>query len=364
MVHAKRSQIGFSLVELMIAMAIGLLVVSIAGTAIHGQVKTSSFGHAVSRAQTNGLFALESIADAVRTAGYTGCATVNRSVPRLPEGFTSAAVARASYSPIEGFVVKASAWEPAMPDGYGSYTPPTTGFATPIPGSHALLLEGGYTEGAALAISTSTSNQVDLVSRPFGLEKGDLALISDCNNAEAFYIQGTSEPGSGIWRLNTHNPFSNLYSLQSSYPEAARVIPYRRTLYFVGDSGRSTANGDPIRSLFEHAHPFGSQSPEEIAEGVESMVVQFRQKLSDGTIQELVAGHADIDPEQTISVRISLLVSVPSYKESNEQTQKHVLSGIELGTNTSSGPTYVNDQRVRKVFEQTVNVKNAIGALL
>ena len=71
----RTKQRGVTLVELMLAMAIGLIVMLGVGTVYSNSKKTYRVQEEFSRMQENGRFALEYIARFVRGAGYAGCAS-------------------------------------------------------------------------------------------------------------------------------------------------------------------------------------------------------------------------------------------------------------------------------------------------
>jgi len=354
-----QSQQGLTLVEILIALVLGLLVISIVGTAVQSQFKTNRQAMAMSRAQTQGRFAIEDIAMAVRSAGYSGCSSAAAAIPNMPLTVSGPAVIRSSYAPIQTFRIDSTGWVPSTPDGYSAYTIPTTGAGTPVPGTHALLVEGGVSEGVSLTRSTFSTTVIDVKEHSMGLEKGSMALISDCASSEAFFIDATQEIADEKLRLSAKSPLTNFYEVSTDYPEAVRVLPYRRSVYFIGDSGRTTEKGDVIRSLFEHVFPFKDHSPHEIVEGIEALVITHRQLQSDGTIKELTAGDSAIEPINNISMRIALLVSTPVRRDEQATSAPYVLSGITVGTGSTTGPTHADDERMRRVFEKTIMLRNS-----
>jgi type IV pilus assembly protein PilW len=72
--HKHRQQSGFSLVELMLALALGLVVVTGIVQLFVGNSRTYETLTAQARLQENGRFALEFLSQAARSAGYFGCA--------------------------------------------------------------------------------------------------------------------------------------------------------------------------------------------------------------------------------------------------------------------------------------------------
>ena len=80
-----RSMQGLTLIEMMIAMALGLLLIAGVGYAYIGSRQTSRQQDALSRIQEGARFAFETMGVDVRMAGYTGC------MPGVPINALSAA---------------------------------------------------------------------------------------------------------------------------------------------------------------------------------------------------------------------------------------------------------------------------------
>ncbi len=69
--RAKSNESGLTLVELMVAMAIGLFLVAVIGTLFVGAKQTYRSQDNLSRLQENGRFAMELLGRNIRDAGYT-----------------------------------------------------------------------------------------------------------------------------------------------------------------------------------------------------------------------------------------------------------------------------------------------------
>lgn len=69
--NTRRTQLGLSLVELMVAMALGLLLMTGVIQVFLSSRQTYAANEAMGRLQENGRFALEFIARSARLAGYT-----------------------------------------------------------------------------------------------------------------------------------------------------------------------------------------------------------------------------------------------------------------------------------------------------
>ena len=73
-----RSQHGLSLVELMIALLLGLLITAAATQMLLTTKNAYRMQDDISRLQENGRFAVELLSHDIRMAGYMGCANISR----------------------------------------------------------------------------------------------------------------------------------------------------------------------------------------------------------------------------------------------------------------------------------------------
>ena len=79
----KKSQRGYTLVELMIALALGLMLLGGLIQVFQGSKKSYRFSTELSRMQENGRYALDLIAHDIRMIGYQGCADPGEVVPNV-----------------------------------------------------------------------------------------------------------------------------------------------------------------------------------------------------------------------------------------------------------------------------------------
>jgi len=359
---ARRSQTGFTLVELLIASMLGLFVTGIAMTSFVGHVRSAELGQALVALQTQARFALGEITAGVRSAGYIGCAGSTGAVPALPERLGVAATPRSTWRPLDGFTVGSSVWTPAYPEGYGGsgYTPPTGGPATPVPGSDAILVEGGVSNGSPTSSGVAADLSVELLEPAVGLTRGALALIGDCTSVEVFQVKRLDERADGTGSVVPDQPFLEAHDLNATFPLATRVMPYRRALYFIGDTGRSSENGEPVRALYEHLHPFADTVPAELADGVEAMVVRYRQRSASGTMQELAADAAGFDPALVVGVTVGLLISHAGHRPPIDERPVFNVAGIVVSSTAGAGPDHPDDSRMRRVFERSAVVRSRV----
>lgn len=347
---------GVSLIELMIALSIGLLVVGAATTAMVASSRSSQAGVALAELQGRARIALDELALGIRSAGYIGCAGSIGALPAIPLRQAVAGSAPTDWQPVNGFSVSAGSWSPAHPVGYRA---PLSGPGVPVAGSDALLLEGGARRGVPLADTLSDVSRIEIGSAYPGLERGALGLIADCSKAEGFHIESTAAIADGAVALTMRAPLGNRFTIDPRHPSSVRVMPYRRALYYVGETTRQTGRGEPVRALYEHLHPFQDTTPVELASGVEALVIRYRQRAPGGGVSERGAVDVGFDPERIIGVRLALLISAPAHVEGQDAPDRFQLAGVSVRAGATSGAIgFPDDERIRRVFERTETVRN------
>lgn len=80
---------GFTLVELMVAIAIGLFLSAVTGTVYLNSRNIFNYQDAMSRLQENARFAMERISRDVRMAGFSTCGSLGGSVANTVNGGTT-----------------------------------------------------------------------------------------------------------------------------------------------------------------------------------------------------------------------------------------------------------------------------------
>ena len=360
MISQTRKISGFTIVELMIAMLLGLIAVGILGVAVQSQFKTASTNRALSKIQNQGKFAIDELATAIHSAGYRGCATATNFIPYMPLRVDAVATQRTSFQPIRTFKITTTGWLPEKPEHYASYVPPSSGIGRPIENTHAILLEGGTSAGVQLSSNAVGPNTIEVSGIAAGLTQGSMALISDCAKAEALFIDSQHKITDTLWAIDSKSILREFYEITANSAGGTRLIPYRRALYYIGDSGRKTKTGKTIRSLFEHLYPFADFDPQEIVEGIEALAITQRQQQDDGTIKEYRAGDLSASDSSSLSLKLSVLSSTPVQYAVDNSSQIYLMSGIEASTNTSSEISYEDDNRLRILYEQSINVRNNV----
>lgn len=193
-----RAQRGFTLVELMVAMILGLLVVGGSLALFAGQRTTASMANQMSEVQSEARIALDALARDLRAAGDFGCWPVsNPTINKLntSSAFDAAAGGLIGYNNGSTF------------PGTGSYGASTVKSYSPSSSSSVVVFLGVSGSLSNIATSHGMSLQTDdlVIKRPtVDFQANDVAVITDCVNWTKFQITSVSTDSSASTQTLAH----------------------------------------------------------------------------------------------------------------------------------------------------------------
>lgn len=266
------SQSGVSLIELMIAMLLGLLVVA-AGSAIFlSNKRVYGTTETLGRVQESSRVAFELMAREVREAGGTPC---GRNIPIanvLKDG------SKYNYSWGDGLLGLETGV--AGPDGTVDFG---TGAGRRVKEKgDAIILKGAVAGAVTVSKHNPASATIFLSRNDHGFKDNDVLLICDYSQASIFQVTGPTNPKDHVVH-NTGNSstIGNLCKALSfpvdpdcsskpkdgkQYGDNSLVAKLGTTTWYVGHNGRGTT------SLYRKTL---QNDPEEVTEGVEDMQIQY-----------------------------------------------------------------------------------------
>ncbi len=342
-----RRQRGVTLVELMVALALGLLI-TVAMLKVYVDASgLYRFNEGLARVQENGRFALEFIRRDTRVAGFWGCdsdVTPNNLIDEDSSAYINV---------LAGHIKGLEGEEATDPDSITLRSAYGTGF----------LVTGDMA-------STTSNIAVD----PTDIEKIDFdpddpkplpLLISDCHSADLFQLTGT--PDSTLaHKLGDVTNTSD--ELNKAYLSGSRVYQVREITYCVADGTGTDKSGKPIPSL-RRADGKGSadacETGDELLEGIENMQILYGEDTDadsegangDGTANRyLRISDTKLDPDRIVSIRLSLLVRSINNNLTTDLSPYTFPPWI-----TPSTPTTPADRHLRKVFTTTITLRNKAG---
>ncbi|USI99970.1 PilW family protein [Xanthomonas prunicola] len=279
---SKRVAAGISLIEMMIAMVIGLVLMLGVIQVFSASRTASMLAEGSARAQENGRFAMDFLQRDIRMAGHFGCVNDQAHFVR-GEGdpVVTTGAASGSGHPLD-FSISVQGYEAP------NTTPPGTlklgdNWAVPanLPasitklnprgGSDILVLRFLAPEGVPVTTLTTGSNSVVGFNASAGLrltEGGQAAPnlfgVADCAHATVF--KGTYANGQVTATGTNLSNYSTRPSGQAMLYRAESLV------YYVGTS---TTSGEPalMRARSNGVDDYGT--PEELVEGIENMQLLF-----------------------------------------------------------------------------------------
>ncbi len=386
----RRHQHGMSLIELMIAMLIGLVLLLGVVQVFSASSNAYRLAKGMARLQEGGRFASDYLSRDLRMAGHMGCSSDQILAQQDSALLTTHTTFGASAVPALQFNYAIRGYEAANSAPNGSQTlaeTPTTGgtFSPALPsqidaaltnrvaGSDILVLR--YLEAQGLPISAAvnggtpvlqlSASTVDWSLFKGGLDNPGLFGITDCDNAMVFQAAAVSAASSvtvGATSLN-----AGLAGVNFQFAQGAELYRAESEVYYVG------LNSDNRPSLYRvrfSVVPGGNTwitQQEELVEGVESMQLLYGQDLvssttPSGTISSLLTAtgvESSMSDTETawrrvVAVQIGLVMASPERASAVQAEGTSVLSAQGV-TFTAPG-----DGRARSVYQSTVTLRNRL----
>lgn len=332
---------GLSLVELMIALVLSLVIGAAVIQMFLASKTTYRLQDAMARVQENGRFAVSFLASDIRMAGFMGCGNLSEITINVI----------ANPAPID-------ATNPLGQIIGGANNVSTTNAWNAVAGSDVLSIRRASSAGVKLVGNMATDNaNIQVENNSLGLRAGDALFLSDCLSADIFRATNVSS-GSSQTTVAHANNFNIGNKLSKAYGDDAELLVFESINYFIRDTGRKTASGDPINALMVERkfanRSDASAAPIELVDGVQDM--QFEYGVATGAnmiASDYLTANAVTDWSKVVSVRFSLLLqSIDSNVAAKSGTAAQVLS--------FNGAAVPADGRLRQVFGSSVAIRNRV----
>ncbi len=365
---------GFSLIEMMIGMVLGLLVIGAAGQYYLANKASFLSQTQNGQLQETGRFALELVARDVRMAGFSGCGS--RGYAARPATIRSYLNSTAypydfeigvsgheaggtapddSYSIGATYPTPGGSWTPALPASGGSGTSQIA--ARAIPGSDVLIVRSvspnslpliaPFTSGSQIFVSLPETGQTNEIGT------GDIVMVTDCMQMQIFQATNVSTSATQINVVGSqgggHTPGNasniNARGPVTAFGEGTEIARVRSYAYFVGQG----SDGAP--ALYREFLEGRELVTEELISHVESFQVAYGVDDSGNlVVDRYIAASAVTDWNSVVSVRVGLLIRSPDEFADSSDSQTYQVAATELNP--------IDDRRQRRVFESTIALRN------
>lgn len=348
-----KHQQGFSLVELMIAIAIGLLL-SYAVMEVYvtqTQIYKTTNSQALIQSTENAIANL--VTPIIRSTGFVGCGATSTAMSNL-NGGGSSPIGTLNTNPtliagynLNGTTISISQDNSANDGSSADWTPALdSSLAGSVEKTSDVLVVLGAAPGSfpvsITAIDSSSSSFTVESTTGLNLTTGQFAAASDCVKSSIFVITGIA--GTAISHAAGSGEYDNSTStFIVSYQPGSQFIPLQQTAFFVGQGqgGQSAL----MRGILTSA----GWSIQPLVPGVEVMKVEYGIG-GNGTISQYVTADAVPNWAQVYAIRLGFLIEGQASSGNKNTTQYNVLDTVV---------TVPNDNRLRHVYEINIALRNA-----
>lgn len=376
--QAKRQR-GLTLVELLVALVLGLLLSAITVQSYLSTKTTYRMTEGVSRIQENGRFAVHFLADHIRRAGNLGCVDyvrskldteriINFTSPIIGWDYTGTDSSVNAYTlPALQDATAAGNFDSTRHDGLGT---PNSGAMQgtlfnnanpkPIVGSDFIIINSVEETDAVLSTVFSTADTTITTADNHDLEPRQIVLAGDCYVTDLFQVDtgvdsnpsrivaGTTSQGRP---RNASAAFATGVPIWSyGWGPDSKIYKVTSAAYYVGIG----AGGLP--SLFRWDLGRGSvgDDPAELVEGVETLQFLYGEDTSGDGLANRYASASFIDDWQNVvAVRVGMVLRSPEVASDEAQNTTLQLLGHMVVT-----PTDPNDQVMRYAINTTLKPRN------
>ena len=341
------SQSGFTLVELMVALVLGLILTGGVINIYISSKQTYRMQDNQSRLQENGRFALQFLTKDLRMAGYMGCNTLATITPNI--------IANAAPPPAPIFGIGTAV------QGYDAGAWPSTFPPQPsnlIPNTSVIVVSYALPSGAFIDQPLPLpSSAIHVNANPSGWAANTVLFITDCQVADIFRANSVSASGGGLGGFNiNHSTAANTANvLSKAYGTDAQVMAFSSNMYYLGSMALGTNTTCPC-ALFRQK--FTSAPPEQLIDNVKNMQINYGVVTNSApyTVKYVPACPTNAplcvstasDWSSVVSARINLLVTTPDDNLVNKP-QSYTFNG---------GAFTAADQRLYSIFTDTITFRN------
>lgn len=338
-----RKQHGLTLVELMIALTLGLVLLGGIIAIMMSSRQTYRVNEALSRMQDSARYAFQVLSRDIRMAGYFGCVGSATSITNTLNGPTD--FLWDFGKTIIGYeATSATAWN-VVPD---------SSIISPLGGTDIIVVRGVLGDGSVTPAKvvdhpggTPPGSANLKVGNNNDLAEGDVVMVSDCLGAAVFQITNFATAPAGFENVvhNTGSPGivpGNLTKNLGQEYTGGEVLKVSTRSYFIRTNATT---GRP--ALYRRV---GTADAEELVEGVENMQILYGEDTNGNNTADVYRkANAVTDWAKVVSVRLRLLM---------QTIDNNVASEAQPYTYNDVAATTPTDRRLRQVYSTVIALRN------
>lgn len=237
MLTIKPKSQGFTLIELMVAITLGLIILAVLSQVYVSSKKTYRVQEALSRLQENGRYAVDFLGRDIRMAGYMGCIGGGTTLNSIANSVTGLTLLNTTTNPpsLEGVI------------GYEQASVPTSGFpvlrAEVKANTDVIEIQHFSTNSAKVTTpGTPTKANIQIQGNPLNFQAQDVLVVTSCVKAD-FFQATTVSAGSGSVTIahSSSTNTSNFTVGEYSEENGAEVSRLESSVYYIGTTAAGYA---------------------------------------------------------------------------------------------------------------------------
>ncbi len=328
--NSHQKQKGFTLIEIMIALTIGIFLAAGVAQVFIGTKQTNRMQENLSRMQENARFAMYFLTQEIRQADFEGNVCGNKKLLETAYNNLDSSAAMYHFNSSDAIV------------GFDSFG---------LNGSDKITVKRAIVSGQGTSIVLPHNNNnanLKVESNVGSFAQGDIVLVTNCSRGDIFQIINTT--GTGGTTLthsvgNNNQPGNKTNNLSAEYTGPAKV--YRFSVRTAEYTIKEDSFGVPGLMLNNGV------ITQQLVPNIENMQILYGQRQG-GVMFYVPAETAGLDMAQVISIRVSLLARSPDdFVATNPQA--YFYNGVDV-----SGAA-IPDRRLRKVYTSTIAVRNRLN---
>jgi type IV pilus assembly protein PilW len=329
------AQRGFTLVELMISMVLGLVVIGAVVSVLLANKRTYRTSTAMSEIQESSRSAFELMARDIRQTGATGCDNNGKVANVLTPG----ALWWQTWFSIKGF--DGADTDPAVAAG--------TGTGERVSGTDSLELQSIVGAGLSVQNHDPANAQIKINATTSNVTAGDVLMVCDFDHAAIFqassyditnvaviHDSGAGAPGNCSKGLGFPSDCGSATGNVYQFGPNSHLAHFAATDWYIGNNGRPDEGG---RSLYrQRLVSGGALVTEEVVAGVTDMQIRYRVNGTDDFVD-------------------ASAITAANWPNVNALTVTFTLTSADQRVSTDNS---VNSGRIQRSFTWLVTLRNRV----
>ena len=346
-----KHQQGFSIVEILVAMLIGLVLMVGSIDVLLSNKQTNSLQIALSKIQQNGRSAINVLSTDIRMADYSGCYS------DLANGLENTLNNPTSFAwdlsnTVQGFNNVSASFTVSDANSGGV-------ISSIVEGTDVLVIKG-MADG--VPISSNPDNSTFTIAETLNnLNAGEILVVADCEQASMFQTSSVASTGGVTTILHTASgvtPGNNTAFVTNSFGTDAEIARLTSTVYYI----KNDASGTPglfLSSLSVNASGDSvSLEENQLVSNVENMQIHYGVDNDDDQDVDVYQNAAAVtDWADVISIRLALLIASDNdFMIDNAESYSFDDSAFGFTKDDLAGANA--DRRLRRTFTGFMALRN------